>query len=226
MPIKTKDKRTSIEQMLIDAKTFGAPIDELQKWIHNNPQSAKLLAQKFDSHQYNDKSIVYTQLSTQLELINLLKTPLQLKILLIFIQCSNQSGELQISNKDLQRMTGNHDKKQITKTLNYLLDTGFLTIRTHGKCKKPTIYMLNPEVAHCGKINKWNDEDAFWKLVADEEKHLNWLLSTKNHKYILNTGSTGKFKDNTYHKFNIIEFIEDNKKTSDAPTASDVNNKH
>lgn len=218
----TKGKRTSIEQMIVDARAFGAPVGELNQWIHNNPEYAKRLAKRFDSHQYNDKSIVYTQLSTELELINLVETLLQLKVLLIFIQCSNQSGELQISNRDLQRMVGNHDKKQIAKVLDFLIKHGIIAVKEKGKCRKPTIYMLNPQISHCGKVNQWNDENAFWDLVDNDEIYSEWLKLTIHRTYIVNSASAGNYKSDNYHRFNIIEFVDDIEKASNVATTSDA----
>lgn len=180
----------SIVQALLDLQAEGygeLTINQAIDRLRADKKLSTALQNKWNSHYYPDKSIVYAQTTTSPALMQL--SPYAVKILCFLGTNCGQSGQIQVSVPTLIEITG-VKKTNLRDAIDELEDCGAIRKIRKAIQRNAPIYFVNPELFNIGQRTK-----------AKSIKYLNGL--TQSTKYIIN------HNDTHYNTQIIREFTED-----------------
>lgn len=195
-----KEKKTSIEQAIDDLLASGIPenipLGKLKEYLKENKKTLDKAEEKFKSHIYPQYTLNWNKnYINNFEIMKEIDT-YSISIFTIISKLINKNNLIQLSLIDIINIT-NYSKPKIIKSINELIEKGFIAIKLKGEPKnsRSTIYMLNPELVTIGtgrqeklKIDFWKLTDSKYKLNNLEEPskiHINWLKMMENKNYII-----------------------------------------
>lgn len=223
-------KKTTTEQFIDDLITSGIPLgEELKKYFEKNKKKLKEVDKKFYSHIYPNKSLKWSKHYIKIELHKNIKA----NSFMIFNAISNlinKNNLVQISQKEIIEITNIKDLKTISKSINELIEKGFITIKLKGNKQRNTIYMINPELITIGTGRQEKLKKEFWEITGSKYKmndlktpskiHNNWLNMIENQNYII--GYDKIQVNDEIINFNKLSIKEKQKKMS-AQESTDTN---
>lgn len=223
-------KKTTTEQFIDDLITSGIPLgEELKKYFEKNKKKLKEVDKKFYSHIYPNKSLKWSKHYIKIELHKNIKA----NSFMIFNAISNlinKNNLVQISQKEIIEITNVKDLKTISKSINELIEKGFITIKLKGNKQRNTIYMINPELITIGTGRQEKLKKEFWEITGSKYKmndlktpskiHNNWLNMIENQNYII--GYDKIQVNDEIINFNKLSIKEKQKKMS-AQKSTDTN---
>ena len=188
-------KKTTTEQFIDDLISSGIPLgNELKKYFKENKEKLKEVDKKFYSHIYPNKNLKWSKHYIKIELHKNIKA----NSFMIFNAISNlinKNNLVKISKKEIIEITNIKDLKTISKSINELIEKGFITVKLKGNKQRNTIYMINPELIIIGTGNQNKLKKEFWELTGSKYKldilnepskiHNNWLNMIENENYII-----------------------------------------
>lgn len=195
-----KEKKTSIEQAIDDLLSSGIPenisLSKLKKYLKENKKILDKAEEKFKSHIYPQYKLNWNKnYINNFEIMKGIDT-YSISIFTIISKLINKNNLIQLSLIDIINIT-NYSKPKIIKSINELIEKGFIAIKLKGdpKTSKATIYMINPELVTIGTGNQNKLKKEFWKLTGSKynlnnlEKpskiHINWFDMIENKNYII-----------------------------------------
>ena len=195
--MKNKNKKTTTEQFIDDLIASGIPLgNELKKYFQENKNKLKEVDEKFYSHIYPQHKLNWNKTYiTNLEIYKLLNAK-SVSIFNVISKLINKNNLIKISIIEIKKLL-KYDDKTIIKSLNELIEKGFIAIRLKGepKTSRATIYMINPELVTIGTGNQIQLKKEFWQLTGSKYKmnileepskiHINWLDMIENENYII-----------------------------------------
>lgn len=188
-------KKTTTEQFIDDLISSGIPLgNELKEYFKKNREKLKEVDKKFYSHIYPNKNLKWSKHYIKIELHKNIKS----NSFMIFNAISNlinKNNLVQISQKEIKEITNVKDLKTISKSINELIEKGFITIKLQGNKQRNTIYMINPELVTIGTGNQNKLKKEFWEITGSKYKlnileapskiHINWLNMLENQNFII-----------------------------------------
>lgn len=195
-----KEKKTSIEQAIDDLLSSGIPenitLGKLKDYLNKNKKDLIKAEDKFKNHLYPQYKLNWNKTYiTNLEIYKSLGTK-SIGIFNILNKLINKNNLVQISKSELKNIL-KYDDKTIIKSINELIEKGFIAIKLKGepKTSRATIYMINPELVTIGTGNQTQLKKEFWKLTGSKYKlntlekpskiHINWFDMIENENYII-----------------------------------------
>lgn len=161
-----------IIQALLIAKKAGFPsqkIDELLEFANNNKRKLHRADQIFNELQYLiDDSTTFFRGNRDVQITCFLSAN-ELKILYLMIQNMGPNNLIALSLSDIKNYAGIADKTA-TKALNGLKEKGCIAVQFNRNKTRGRVYMVNPNIALVGNINKDNLEKTFWRLTGSKFK--------------------------------------------------------
>lgn len=164
--MKPNQNNSSIMQALLDLKSSGgdsSAIDILTLQIENNNKILDDADTLFQKHRYPEYKLTWCRLQSSVEFSRFLSVN-ALAILIAMCQNMNTWNNIQISYRDIIHITTLNSLKSIKPALKELIDKGCIAVHDKGTTKRPTVYMVNPEISTVGNKHP-NLQDIFWKLV-------------------------------------------------------------
>ena len=145
-----KEKKTSIEQAIDDLLASGIPenipLGKLKEYLKENKKTLDKAEEKFKSHIYPQYTLNWNKnYINNFEIMKEIDT-YSISIFTIISKLINKNNLIQLSLIDIINIT-NYSKPKIIKSINELIEKGFIAIKLKGEPKnsRSTIYMLNPE---------------------------------------------------------------------------------
>lgn len=191
------NKKTTTEQFIDDLISSGIPLgNDLKEYFKQNKTKLKEVDKKFYSHIYPQKNLNWNKnYINNLEIMKIINT-YSISIFTTISKLISKNNLIQISLTDIINLT-NYSKDRISKSINELIEKGFITIKLKGEPKnsRATIYMLNPELVTIGTGNQNKLKKEFWELTGSiyengelvklSEVHKKWLDYQENQAYII-----------------------------------------
>lgn len=195
-----KEKKTSIEQAIDDLLSSGIPenisLGKLKEYLKENKKDLTKAEEKFYSHIYPQKNLDWNKnYINNFEIYKILNSKSN-SIFNIISKLINKNNLVQISITELKKLL-KYDDKTIIKSLNELIEKGFITIKLKGEPKnsRATIYMINPELITIGTGRQEKLKREYWELTGSiyengellkiSKIHKNWLDFQENQTYII-----------------------------------------
>lgn len=155
-------------QMLLDGVSLGygeMTVNDLLALLQKDKLKCNEYDKLYDSHQYPDKALKYSQYRNFNECrADMELSASALKILLLFIKDMPENSLVSVSKEYIQKIT-HLSKPTIIKSIQELLDNGFIALMLPPTNKQAPIYMVNPDVANTGKPVSDMQRDNFKDLV-------------------------------------------------------------
>lgn len=195
-----KEKKTSIEQAIDDLLSSGIPenitLGKLKDYLNKNKKDLIKAEDRFKNHLYPQYKLNWNKTYiTNIEIYKSLGAK-SIGIFNILNKLINKNNLVQISKSELKNIL-KYDDKTIIKSINELIEKGFIAIKLKGESKtsRATIYMINPELVTIGTGNQEKLKKEFWQLTGSKYKlnilnepskiHINWLNIIENKNYII-----------------------------------------
>ena len=215
--MKPNQNNSSIMQALLDLKSSGGDanaIDILLLQLENNNMILENAEELFESHLHPEHSLKWCKLQCNVEFSRFLSVN-AVTILTAMLQNMNHWNNIQISYRDIIQITALNSLKSIKPALKELIDKGCIAVQDKGTTKRPTVYMVNPEIATLGKPIA-NHKDMFWRLVRNNvesdggekpDPHALWDELTSKRTYAKGNDSLISHSDKkiTFGKINEIK---------------------
>ena len=193
----SKIKKTTTEQFIDDLISSGIPLgNELKEYFKQNKIKLKEVDEKFYRHLYPQNKLNWTKnYINNLEMYKLLNAK-SIGIFNILSKLINKNNLIQISITELKKLL-KYDDKTIIKSINELIEKGFVVIKLKGepKTSRATIYMINPELTTIGTGNQEKLKREYWTITGSiyesgellklSEVHKKWLDYQENQAYII-----------------------------------------
>ena len=195
-----KEKKTSIEQAIDDLLSSGIPenitLGKLKDYLNKNKKDLIKAEDRFKNHLYPQYKLNWNKTYiTNIEIYKSLGAK-SIGIFNILNKLINKNNLVQISKSELKNIL-KYDDKTIIKSINELIEKGFIAIKLKGESKtsRATIYMINPELVTIGTGNQEKLKKEFWQLTGSKYKlnilnepskiHIDWLNIIENKNYII-----------------------------------------
>lgn len=166
--MKPNKNNSSIMQALLDLKASGGDANSiaiLTQQLENNNTILEDADRLFDKHQHPEYVLTWCKLYGNVEFSRFLSVN-ALAVLIAMCQNMNHWNSLQISYRDIVNITALNSLKSVKPALQELIEKGCIAVQVPGTTKRPTVYMVNPEIATVGSgIPKL--KDIFWELAED-----------------------------------------------------------
>lgn len=229
-----KEKKTSIEQAIDDLLSSGVPenisLGKLKEYLRENKKNLDKAEEKFKSHIYPQHKLNWNKnYINNFEIMKEIDT-YSISIFTIISKLINKNNLIQLSLIDIINIT-NYSKPKIIKSINELIEKGFIAIKLKGEPKnsRSTIYMLNPELVTIGTGKQEKLKKEFWQLTGSKYKlnilnepskiHIDWLNIIENKNYIIGYDKI-QIDDKIIH-FNKLSVKEKQNKKMSAQNSTD-----
>lgn len=162
----------------MDVSIFDTILDYMDSHHDERDAASDLMV----SHEYNQNSIVFDKKFKQLEYRHYI-TPQALCILDAMICIMRTNNCVRMSQSDMIHISPVANKATAAKAVGDLIKNGCIAVVIQGTRNRSAVYMVNPEIAVCGKNR--NLEKRFWKYTGTEytdsgivksEPHILWDL--------------------------------------------------
>lgn len=197
---KPNPDNSSIMQALLDIKAAGGSfttINDLLMFLENDPNLLKEAELRFHRHQYPQRSITFTKVSNKVEFSRFLSYN-ALTILTALYQNMWHGNMIQIRRKDIVKITSISSFRPIKDAFEELINKGCIAVAVPGTTRRPTVYMVNPEIATVGRDDS-SLRRTFWaytgtdysnpKHPVNSDPHKEWKRLTSERTYSKNRTS-------------------------------------
>ena len=203
--INPNPDNSSIMQVLLDIKAAGGPsrlVDEIIDIITvipdtNKPSILQEAEEIYYRHQYPQRAIKFTKLSIRIEFARFLSHN-ALTILTAMYQNMWHRNMIQLTQRDIIKITSITSSRPIKDALKELIDKGCIAVVVKGTTRQPAIYMVNPEIATVGR-DESNLRYTFWGYTGTDytdfkhpkysDPHKEWKRLTANRTYSISNAS-------------------------------------
>lgn len=162
----------TILQALLDLVSDGMgtlTINDAVMKLQSDHKLQKDLQAQWNKHAYPDKSLVYTQAGIEQASFSL--SPTGYMIHGIMGAYASTSGRIQISNKDICRITG-LSRNTVRDAINELADCGAIIVEVPQIHHAAPIYRVNPALYHKGAHRKAAKSDYRKSLTIDPSDYI------------------------------------------------------
>lgn len=168
MKKKPNEENSSVKQALLDLKDAGGNAETIDLLLSQVEQDKDLLGRAdklFKGHHYPEHSLDWFKLQGNIEFPRFL-SPNAVTVLIAMCQNMNTNNLLQVSRRDLIDITHITSLKAIQPAMGELVQSGCITEITRASGRRPSVFMINPEIASLGKKNP-HLTYFFWKKVRE-----------------------------------------------------------
>lgn len=181
---KPNKENSGIIQALLDIKKAGGEaslVDALIEMLRENESLLIEAEELFKGHQYPQHSLAFCKLSNEFEFARFL-SPKALVLLIAMCQNMWHGNLIQLSQRDILKITSISSLSSIKPALKELIDCGCITIAIEGTTRKPTVYMVNPCIATIGREISYL-KDIFWEYTGSNYRTKPVIYSAPHEKW-------------------------------------------
>lgn len=191
---KPNPENSSVLQALLDIQAAGGNVpmvDSLIALLRKDGGALLETAEEiFNEHQYPQHVLTFCKLTKEYEFARFL-SPKALSLLTAMCQNMWHGNLIQLSQRDVLKITSISSLTSVKPALKELTDCGCIAVAIKGNTRKATTYMVNPCISTLGKDVPCLEE-IFWeytgtdyenKPVVYSEPHQKWNKLTARRTY-------------------------------------------